>query len=58
MPLKVGTRYSLVEKARFRKGIIAYKQANPDATLREIGRVFRVSHTRVWAILKKHGNVG
>ncbi|KKN11212.1 hypothetical protein LCGC14_1028700 [marine sediment metagenome] len=52
MSLKVGTTYKLRDKARRNAAIIAYKGANPDATLREMGTVFYISHVRVSKILK------
>lgn len=53
MGIKVGTRYTLAEKAKFKRVILAYKKDNPEATVREIGRIFNVSHARVWVILKE-----
>lgn len=50
--MKVGTTYKLRDKARRNAAIIAYKGANPDATLREMGTVFYISHVRVSKILK------
>jgi len=52
MGIKVGTRYTLADKARRNKAIIAYKEANKSATLREIARVFNISHVRVAKILE------
>ena len=54
MGIKVGTRYRLADKANFRKAIIAYKQVNEKATLREIAQAFGISHVRVWAILNSN----
>ena len=52
MGIKVGTRYTLSDKAIRNKLIIDYKTANPKATLRAIAKLFNISHVRVAAILK------
>ena len=52
MGIKFGTRYSLADKAIRNHLIIDYKAANPEATLRDIAKLFNISHVRVAAILK------
>ncbi len=41
---------------QFYQKVVEYKKANPDISLRKIGRHFDISHERVRQIIKEHGN--
>ena len=51
MGIEIGTTYKLSDKAKRNAAIVAYKEANPEATTREIGKAFSLSHVRVAKIL-------
>lgn len=52
MGIEVGTKYKLADKAKRNKAVIAYKEANPSATLREMAEIFGVSYVRIGKILQ------